>query len=114
MLRVEGTDYELALLQALCPKKGAPSLYRSALAVTPMLVGVFRPAVYLPDRAYTDEQLGNILRHELMHATCASGSSVLYSAPYCLCANVSRCSAVVLIWASQAAGHILYAQCFLP
>ena len=40
--RVEGTDYELALLQALCPKKGAPSLYRSALAVTPMLVGVQR------------------------------------------------------------------------
>lgn len=65
--RVAGTAHELALLQAFCPGQGCPSLYRSALAVTPMLLGVFRPAIYLPDRAYTDGQLGNILRHELMH-----------------------------------------------
>ncbi|MDR2616048.1 MAG: M56 family metallopeptidase [Oscillospiraceae bacterium] len=42
-------------------------VYRSASAATPMLVGLFRPFVILPDREYTDGQLQNVLLHELAH-----------------------------------------------
>jgi beta-lactamase regulating signal transducer with metallopeptidase domain len=42
-------------------------VYRNALAPTPMLIGLRRPAIILPDRDYTPSQLENILRHELTH-----------------------------------------------
>ncbi|MDR1329290.1 MAG: M56 family metallopeptidase, partial [Oscillospiraceae bacterium] len=42
-------------------------VYRNPLASTPMLIGVFRPAIVLPDKEYTDEQLEAVLRHELTH-----------------------------------------------
>ena len=42
-------------------------VYRNAKAATPMLIGLFRPMIVLPDRIYTDAQLRAILPHELTH-----------------------------------------------
>ena len=43
------------------------ALYRSAAIRTPLMFGVFSPKIVLPERAYDEELLTNILRHELMH-----------------------------------------------
>mgnify|MGYP000849562543 FL=1 len=50
----------------LLPERGS-RLFRNPLATTPMLVGLFRPAIYLPDREYSEKQLQNIMLHELTH-----------------------------------------------
>ena len=44
-----------------------PALYRSGAVKTPMMFGLFSPKIVLPDRRYSDEELKNILMHELMH-----------------------------------------------
>ncbi|MCL1851598.1 MAG: InlB B-repeat-containing protein [Peptococcaceae bacterium] len=54
-------------LAGLCAGKHPPRLYLCPLAATPMLVGLFRPRIILPDREYTNYQLRNILLHELAH-----------------------------------------------
>lgn len=51
----------------LCGDAIAPRLYRSALATTPMLIGIFKPEIILPDREYTETQIQYILKHELIH-----------------------------------------------
>lgn len=61
------TADEIALLAELCGEHRAPHLYRNPLAVTPMLIGLLRPAILLPDRVYTGEQLRSVLLHELTH-----------------------------------------------
>lgn len=58
---------ENAVLAELCDNRRIPRLYRNPLAATPMLVGVFHPAIILPDREYTNEQLRAVLLHELTH-----------------------------------------------
>ncbi|MDR3278342.1 MAG: M56 family metallopeptidase [Oscillospiraceae bacterium] len=58
---------ETALLAALRKNRRVPKLYRNPLAATPMLIGLFRPALVLPDRDYTDAQLRAVLLHELTH-----------------------------------------------
>lgn len=60
-------DNEIVMLKRLHTGKWTPRLYRSRLAPTPMLIGVFRPVIMLPDREYSDVQLQNILLHELTH-----------------------------------------------
>ena len=42
-------------------------LCRSAAVGTPMLLGLWRPVLVLPERAYSEEMLKNIFRHELTH-----------------------------------------------
>jgi beta-lactamase regulating signal transducer with metallopeptidase domain len=64
---IKATPEELAALAELCGEKRNPLLYRNPLAATPMLIGVFRPAIVLPDRGYTDAQLRAVLLHELTH-----------------------------------------------
>ena len=44
-----------------------PRLYRCAAFNTPLMFGVLRPLITLPERVYDGELLRNILRHELMH-----------------------------------------------
>ena len=44
-----------------------PELIRSKYVRTPMLMGLIRPVLVLPDTQYTQEQLENIFLHELMH-----------------------------------------------
>lgn len=58
---------ENAVLAELCGNRRIPLLYRNSLAATPMLIGVFHPAIILPDREYTNEQLRAVLLHELTH-----------------------------------------------
>lgn len=59
-------------------------LGRSAIAATPMLVGILRPKIILPDRDYDDKTLANILRHELTHyrrhdVSCKWFAVIVYS-----------------------------------
>ena len=65
--RLSTNKNETALLHGLNNGKRKPRLYRNPLAPTPMLVGIFRPMIYLPDNEYTEVQLHNILLHELTH-----------------------------------------------
>lgn len=58
---------ELTTLSELCKSRLFPLLYRNPLARTPMLFGLFRPVITLPDREYTDSQLRAVLLHELTH-----------------------------------------------
>ncbi len=44
-----------------------PSLWRCRAVETPLMYGIFSPKIVLPERDYDEEQLTNILRHELMH-----------------------------------------------
>jgi beta-lactamase regulating signal transducer with metallopeptidase domain len=65
--RMAALPEDVAMLAALCDSRKTPRLYRNPLASTPMLIGLFRPAILLPDRVYTQEQLRFILLHELTH-----------------------------------------------
>jgi len=58
---------ELDLLTQLSRGKGKPQIYRSTIAATPMLIGIFRPTIVLPNRKYTETHLHSILFHELTH-----------------------------------------------
>jgi bla regulator protein BlaR1 len=44
-----------------------PALIKSGIAGTPLLLGVFRPVIILPEREYSADELEGILRHELIH-----------------------------------------------
>ena len=58
---------ERAQLQALCQGRRGPRLYRCPLATTPMVLGLFRPIIYLPMEGYSPDQSEAILRHEFTH-----------------------------------------------
>ena len=64
---VAASDAETMMLAKLCAGRRAPGLFRNPLTPTPMLIGAIRPAIILPDREYTDEQLRAVLLHELTH-----------------------------------------------
>ena len=59
-------EHEQALLEGLRGKWRVEA-FRSPLAQTPMLVGLIRPRIILPETAITTLQLECILRHELTH-----------------------------------------------
>ena len=65
--RISALSGELAVLAELCGNKRTSRLFRSPIAETPMLIGLFRPAIILPERDYTDAQLYAVLQHELTH-----------------------------------------------
>lgn len=44
-----------------------PAVYSVPELTTPMLTGLFRPVILLPDRAYNTEELRLIVKHELLH-----------------------------------------------
>ena len=58
---------DIEVLKELCKDSGAPRLYRNTSASTPLLIGLYRPMIVLPDREYTDAQLRFVLLHELIH-----------------------------------------------
>ncbi len=60
------TDNDIAVLRRLQPSR-TPALYRSRAAATPMLLGLLRPMIILPDRDHPNEMLESILLHELTH-----------------------------------------------
>ena len=57
----------MALLADMCRGRRPPRMYYNRLAETPMLFGIFRPAIILPHREYDTGQLVAILSHELTH-----------------------------------------------
>ncbi|MDY5564641.1 MAG: M56 family metallopeptidase, partial [Candidatus Limivicinus sp.] len=72
--------FDRALRRSLCRaaplecrlfrQMGGPArlrLCRSAAVGTPMLLGLWRPVLVLPEREYSEEMLKNIFRHELTH-----------------------------------------------
>ncbi|MCL2408904.1 MAG: leucine-rich repeat domain-containing protein [Oscillospiraceae bacterium] len=63
----ESPDFAVDILRELTAGHRTPRLIVSDYAATPMLIGVFRPAIILPDREYTNEQMRSILLHELTH-----------------------------------------------
>lgn len=46
---------------------GDVAMYICPTISSPMLVGLLRPAIYLPDEALTEDELALVLRHELTH-----------------------------------------------
>ncbi len=58
-------DSDLAVYEGLPGRK--PTLRRSASVNTPMLLGLRRPVLILPDRDYSPAMLRHILAHELCH-----------------------------------------------
>ncbi len=73
----------------------------SADVQSPMLVGLFRPVIYLPCREIPDEQLAMVFRHELTHykrgdllikwlSLFANGVHWFNPLSYLLCANISE------------------------
>lgn len=48
-------------------KRKDTQLFRNRFTTTPMLVGLIRPYILIPDLNYTPKQLDGILRHELIH-----------------------------------------------
>mgnify|MGYP000856616860 CR=1 FL=1 len=65
--RLPAHESETAILRMLVQGERMPNLFRNGYAPTPMLVGIIRPTIYLPDIEYSDVQLYNILIHELTH-----------------------------------------------
>ena len=58
---------DIEIFKELCMDSGAPRLYRNTSASTPLLIGLHRPMIVLPDREYSDAQLRYVLLHELIH-----------------------------------------------
>ena len=65
--RLEPHPHELDMLDRLTENTHKPRLIISEHAGTPMLIGLFRPTIVLPERNYVNEQLKSILLHELTH-----------------------------------------------
>ncbi len=63
----EKAQYILNRLSANMGTKNSLNVYRCSSVGTAMIVGVFSPAIYLPDIEYNEETLEMMLRHELMH-----------------------------------------------
>ena len=64
---LQTTDGETARVYASFRMARKPKLFRSAHVATPMLLGLGRPLIVLPDGAYSEESARNVLRHELTH-----------------------------------------------
>lgn len=62
----EPTDGDLVVYFSI-PGKHKPGLVRSRAVTSPMLMGIFRPTLVLPNREYSPEMLRNIFSHELTH-----------------------------------------------
>lgn len=60
-------DEEKLLLESLVNEKYKVKLFRNPLINTPMLIGIFKPKIIIPDREYSESQLRNILKHEIIH-----------------------------------------------
>lgn len=64
---VKAGQHEIALLKKLSAGKYTPQLYKNPMVTTPVLLGLFHPAIILPDKMYEDINLRSILMHEMTH-----------------------------------------------
>ncbi|MCQ6560610.1 M56 family metallopeptidase [Paenibacillus mendelii] len=62
-----GHRWENSLLRILADGRYRVRLVRNPYAATPMLVGILRPLIVIPDTNYSEVQLKHILLHELTH-----------------------------------------------
>lgn len=60
-------EREIELLNKLLRKNDRVKLVRNKYAPTPMLIGIIKPCIIIPDIDFTDNQLKNILHHEITH-----------------------------------------------
>lgn len=58
---------EVGILRGMFPKGPRVTLMRNKFAATPMLIGIMKPCIIIPDIDYTPMQLKNILLHEITH-----------------------------------------------
>jgi beta-lactamase regulating signal transducer with metallopeptidase domain/photosystem II stability/assembly factor-like uncharacterized protein len=69
---VRVTDSRLLTILEACRQEThvrvSPALYTSTLVTSPILLGAIHPAIVLPDRLSTDNELRYALLHELTHA----------------------------------------------
>lgn len=60
-------DWENSLLASLLDGRHRVWLVRNSFATSPMLIGFLRPMIIIPNTAYSEIQLRNILLHEITH-----------------------------------------------
>ena len=105
-----GSEEETALLAALAAGLGvrrAPPLLRTADAASPMVLGLVRPVLLLPEGALPAEELEVVLRHELTHL---KRHDVAYQALLLLARTVHWFNPLVW-WMGREAGRSLELCC---
>ncbi len=61
------TDEQSTILSMMLDGRYKLKLYRNSVVATPMLIGLMRPCIIIPDTNFTEKQLKYILRHEITH-----------------------------------------------
>ncbi|SKC84345.1 M56 family metallopeptidase [Maledivibacter halophilus] len=61
------TDEENRILETLLDGRKNVKLLRNRFVPTPMLIGIMRPCIIIPDIDFSKKQLKNILLHEISH-----------------------------------------------
>ncbi len=61
------SDDENKILTSLVKGRSNVKLMRNSFVATPMLMGILRPVIVIPDIDFNEKQLKNILLHELTH-----------------------------------------------
>ena len=105
-----GSEEETALLAALAAGLGvrrAPPLLHTADAASPMVLGLVRPVLLLPEGALPAEELEVVLRHELTHL---KRHDVAYQALLLLARTVHWFNPLVW-WMGREAGRSLELCC---
>lgn len=64
---IPATKSDEELLAKLLGGQGRIRLFRNRFISTPMLIGLVRPRIIIPDIQYCEKQLTNILQHEIVH-----------------------------------------------
>jgi len=64
---IPAANHEQRMLEILLQGKYSVTLVKNSSITTPMLIGIRKPYILVPDAQYEEEQLKNILLHELMH-----------------------------------------------
>lgn len=60
-------DKENRILADLLKGRNNVTFVRNHFVTTPMLIGILRPYIVIPDSSFNEKQLKNILRHEIVH-----------------------------------------------
>ena len=105
-----GSEEETALLAALAAELGVgrtPPLLRTADAASPMVLGLVRPVLLLPEGTLPAEELEVVLRHELTHL---KRHDVAYQALLLLARTVHWFNPLVW-WMGREAGRSLELCC---
>lgn len=68
--RIRGVQWQQEILNTVCKELGVKKkiqLFQIYTQRSPYIMGVFRPAIYLPVRVYTEDELRMIFLHEVTH-----------------------------------------------